>query len=158
MRARTLMAFAALLVMTTIGASGQAKPPNFTGEWTIVAEKSDFGPMPKPDKLVRTITHNDPVLKIVTVQSGAQGEMTSEATYTTDGKPAKNTLQGNPVTTTAKWEGSTLVMSSTMTMQEVDIPIADRIDVSPDGNTMTLVRNIEAPQGTITVTLVLAKK
>lgn len=157
MRARTVMVFAALLVMTVMTASAQTKP-NFTGEWTLVADKSDFGPRPKPTKLVRTVTHNDPVFKSVTVQSGEQGETTSEATYSTDGQPAKNTMMGNPVTTTAKWEGSTLVMSSTMSMQGLEIPIADRIELSADGKTMTQVRTIEAPDGAVTITLVLAKK
>src|ERR1051325_8061092 len=60
--------------------------PNFSGQWTMDASKSDFGPMPAPEKIVRVIDHKEPNLNIKTTQVGQQGEVKSEYSYTTDGK------------------------------------------------------------------------
>src|SRR5215471_9927066 len=80
----------------------QAKP-DFSGEWTVVADKSDFGPMPPPSSMTRTIVHKDPSIKMTLTQSGgAMGDSTTNLTFTTDGKPQTNTISGSPMTTTAK--------------------------------------------------------
>jgi hypothetical protein len=92
---RPWLAFSlALLIGVTLAA--QAKP-NFSGEWTMDPAKSDFGPLPVPTKMIRTITHVDPALKIVTVQTGgSMGDTTVEVTFSTDGKLQKNTVNGAP--------------------------------------------------------------
>jgi hypothetical protein len=166
MHARIGAALAALLLMAAASLSAQAKP-NLTGEWTLVPEKSDFGPMPKPTKMVRTATHTEPALKFVTVQSSEQGETTAETNYTTDGKPTKNTVQGNTMTSTAKWDGATLVITSTLSIpgkdadgsvKVIDVPMSDRIELSADGKTMNQVRTLDTPEGQFTLKLVFAKK
>jgi hypothetical protein len=156
-RSLTLLVLSATLAFG-VGLAAQGKP-NFTGEWTLVADKSDFGPMPPPTSMTRTITHNDPALRIKTVQSGPQGETTAETTFSTDGKPTSNNVMGNPMTSTAKWDGSTLVINSKMTADGGEIALADRVALSDGGKTLTVTRTLSAPDGqTVTLKVVMTKK
>jgi hypothetical protein len=157
MKMKLTVAFVALVALT-VGLIAQAKP-NFSGEWVMVPEKSDFGPVPAPTSMTRTITHQDPILKVVTVQAGgATGDRKIETTFSTDGKPQKNTIIDSPMTTTGKWEDKTIVLTSTMSMQGVDIGIEDRMSLSDDGKTLTVTRKIAAPDGEMTAKIVMVKK
>jgi len=157
MRTKLAIAFVAVAALSA-GLIAQAKP-NFSGVWVMVPEKSDFGPVPAPASMTRTITHQDPVLKVVSVQSGgAMGDVKIETTFSTDGKPQKNTVIDSPMTTTGKWEDKTLVLTSTMSMQGVDVGIEDRWALSDDGKTLTVTRKIAAPDGEMTAKIVMVKK
>ena len=157
MRTKLAVAFVAVAALSA-GLIAQAKP-NFSGVWVMVPEKSDFGPVPAPASMTRTVTHQDPVLKVVSVQSGgAMGDVKIETTFSTDGKPQKNTVIDSPMTTTGKWEDKTLVLTSTMSMQGVDVGIEDRWALSDDGKTLTVTRKIAAPDGEMTAKIVMVKK
>ena len=157
MKMKLPVAFVAVVALSA-GLFAQAKP-NFSGEWVMVPEKSDFGPVPAPTAMTRTITHQDPILKIVTVQTGgATGDRKIETTFSTDGKPQKNTIIDSPMTTTGKWEDKTIVLTSTMSMQGVDVGIEDRMSLSDDGKTLTLTRKIAAPDGEMMAKVVMVKK
>ncbi len=41
-----------------------ADKPNFSGSWTLNADKSDFGPMPKPQRIDYVMVHKDPELNV----------------------------------------------------------------------------------------------
>ena len=166
MRIREFVVTAGLVVLVgLIGAlaltspvSAQAKP-NFSGTWTMVPDKSSFGMMPTPSAMTRTITHTEPTLKVVTVQTiPGQPDTNIQTVYTTDGKPAQNTVSGNPMTTVGKWEGSTLVLNSTMSYQGANVTIEDRYSLSDAGKTLTVARKIATPDGSTDVTVVLTKK
>src|SRR5262245_27183348 len=157
MKMKLPVAFVAVVALSA-GLFSQAKP-KFSGEWVMVPEKSDFGPVPAPASMTRTITHQDPILKIVTVQTGgATGDRKIETTFSTDGKPQKNTIIDSAMTTTGKWEDKTIVLTSTMSMQRVDVGIEDRMSLSDDGKTLTLTRKIAAPDGEMTAKVVMVKK
>ncbi|MBI3209312.1 MAG: hypothetical protein HYZ37_10495, partial [Candidatus Solibacter usitatus] len=51
--------FAVILLAASLFASALGAKPNFSGEWKLVLSKSDFGPLPAPDRGVRTIQHDD---------------------------------------------------------------------------------------------------
>lgn len=166
MRIRGIVVQAGLVVLiglvgalsSTVGALAQAKP-NFSGTWTMVPDKSSFGQMPTPSAMTRTITHTEPTLKIVTFQTiPGQPDTNIQTVYTTDGKPAQNTVSGNPMTTIGKWEGSTLVLNSTMSYQGTDITIEDRYSLSDAGKTLTVTRKIATPGGATDITVVMTKK
>jgi hypothetical protein len=136
----------------------QAKP-DFSGEWTMVPEKSDFGPLPAPSKQTRTITHKEPVLKIVIVQTaGTTGDTTIQTTFSTDGKPQHNTVNGSDMTTVGAWEGTTLVFKSALSMQGTDVAVEDRYALSDGGKTLTVTRAFTTADGTGTAKIVMAKK
>jgi hypothetical protein len=148
-------AFALLLGLTL---TAQAKP-NFSGVYTMVPEKSDFGPMLVPKSMTRTITHAEPAFKVVTVQTGgSMGDTTVEVNYSTDGKPQQNTVNGAPMTTVGKWDGTAIVLNSTLMQQGTEAKIEDRYSLSDAGKTLTVVRKFETADGGFTATIVLAKK
>src|ERR1700739_227452 len=84
---------------------------NFSGEWKMDPARSSFAPLPAPDTLVRKISHQGSHLKIITTQWGQQREITTELSYTTDGKRCKNIIRGQEVTGTAKCEDGKLVLA-----------------------------------------------
>jgi len=95
----------ALFAMTFLAAQARAAT-NFSGEWKLNLAKSDYGPIQQfaPEFMVRTIKHAEPALHISTHQKGAQGEVTTELNYTTDGKPAENkSSKGSAKWTAINW-------------------------------------------------------
>lgn len=147
---------AAAIVSFGIPAAG-AKP-NFTGNWKIDAGKTDFGPMPAPEKMERKIAHEDPSLKWSQTQSSPQGEVTSEMAYTTDGKPATNRTPRGETTGAAKWDGDVLAINSKREVQGMEITQAERWTLSKDGKVLTIVNKITTPQGEFDVKLVMDKQ
>jgi hypothetical protein len=139
-----------VLAMTFFAA--QAQTTNLTGVWKLNVSKSDYGMVPAPEAMTRTINHNDPSLQMSTYQKGAQGEVTTELKYTTDGKPAEN--KGSKGT--AKWEGGKLVIDSVR--EGAEIKFHEVYTVSPDGKMMTINNHIVAPQGEFDITLVFDKQ
>src|SRR5262245_30565518 len=108
--------------------------PDFSGEWSMNPAKSDFGAVPPPDVLTRSITHKEPALTIVEVQRGLNGNQHGTRKYVTDGTPTTFESQGATVKTSAKWEDATLRVQS-----EVDVialSFDDRMTLSADGKTL----------------------
>jgi hypothetical protein len=151
------MALLVSAVALTASLAAQAHP-KFAGEWVMVADKSDFGPLPKPTSQTRTITEAGSAVKMVIAQNGANGETTTTFNFTTDGKPQKNMFQGSEMTTTGKWDGAALVFNSSMDMQGTAVTIVDRYTLSADGKTLTFKRNFTTSQGSAAATVVMARK
>ena len=135
----------------------QAKP-NFSGDWKLNSAKSDFGPMPGPEKMDRKITHEDPSLKFSTTQTGPQGEVTTDMAYTTDGKPSTNKTPRGEVTGAAKWEGDALTISSKREIQGMEITQNERWTLDEDGKTLTINNKINTPQGEFEIKIVMDKQ
>jgi hypothetical protein len=146
-----------LCALFVFSAAVLAAKPNFTGEWKMNASKSDFGQLPAPEKMVRTIQHDEPNLHIKTNQVGSQGEITTELKYTTDGKEATNTTRGGQVKGTAKWDGDVLVIESTRTIQSVEINQVDRWSIAPDGKSMMVESHLKTPQGELQLKIAFDK-
>jgi hypothetical protein len=154
---RTIWLLTSLLVVTAWGAAQAA--PNLTGEWKLNKAKSNYGPVPAPDSMTRTVIHSDPLLHISTHQKGAQGEATTELTYSTNGKPAVNQLQGGTATGTAKWQGDTLVIESSREMQGIKVQSKEVWALSADGKVLTIGNHVSIPQqGEYDVKLVFDKQ
>jgi hypothetical protein len=157
MNRRSLLAGLALVSLSTTLAMAADKP-DFSGSWKMNASKSDFGPMPAPDKLERTIKHTDPKMSVTSVSAGPQGEMTTEATYTTDGKDSINTVRGMEVKSVAAWDGSNLIIKSKREVQGMEISLVETWTLSADGKVLTIVNNASTPQGDFTLTTVMDKQ
>lgn len=132
--------------------------PNFTGEWKMNAAKSEWGPVPAPDKYIRTIKHDDPNMEIKTVQAGAQGEISTETKYTTDGKEFTTKTRVGEVKGTAKWDGDVLVVDSKRSIQGTEVTQTDRWSLEDSGKAMKLASKIQTPQGEFEVTIYLEKQ
>jgi len=137
--------------------AGQSKAAaNFSGEWKLNLSKSDYGPISQfaPEFMIRTIKHDDPALQISTHQKGAQGEVTTDLKYTTDGKPAEN--KGSKGT--AKWDGDKLVVDSVRDMQGTELKSHDVWALSTDGKALTVNSHLTAPQGEFDIVFVFDKQ
>ena len=88
----TIIALAVLVVLGTDRTHAQSVP-NLSGEWKVNIALSDYGTIPAPRMLTRTIAHDDPSLHISTHHNGAQGETTPELIYTTDGRGCVNKIR-----------------------------------------------------------------
>ena len=132
--------------------------PNFSGSWKLNVAKSDFGPLPGPEKMDRTITHGDPDMSIHTVQSGPQGDATTDTKYKTDGSDVTNKMRGQDIKTVAKWDGAKLTVKYKFEAQGAEISIVDVWSLAAGGQQMTVVSSITAPQGEFARTMLFDKQ
>jgi len=135
-----------------------AEKPNFSGTWKLDAEKSDYGRLQPPQKYERSITHNDPSLKIKTTQTGPQGPISTEMSYTTDGKESVNNIRGADVKITAHWDKETLLVESSRSVQGAELKQNEKWTLSPDGKVLTIVNHFNSSQGPMVLTIVLDKQ
>jgi len=147
-----------LLAVLALGAVQAQAKPNFSGAWKMNAAKSDFGPMPAPDSRIDKISHEDPSLKDNVTQSGQQGEMTSDLSYSTDGKETTNTIRGNEFKSTAKWDGDELVINNKGSFNGQDVTLTDRWSLAADGKTITIMRHAISPMGEMDQKILLEKQ
>jgi hypothetical protein len=149
-----LLAVASLSATLALGAG----KPDFSGSWKMNAEKSDFGPMPAPDKLEQTITHADPNLTVNSTTAGPQGETKSELKYTVDGKDSVNTIRGAEFKSVAAWDGDTIVIKSKREVQGMEISLIETWSLSTDGKVLTVLRKASTPQGDFELKTVMDKQ
>ncbi|HLX43154.1 MAG TPA: hypothetical protein VKR43_06955 [Bryobacteraceae bacterium] len=136
-----------------------ADKPNFSGDWTLDASKSEFGPMPAPASMTRKIDHSDPGLTVTQATTGGpQGDQTVTMKYSTDGKETVNQLMGNDVKATASWDGSALVIAQKADFGGNEIKLTYKWTLSADGKTLTDAEHIALPQGEFDLTFVMIKK
>jgi hypothetical protein len=145
------------LVAVALWALPALAKPNFTGSWKLVADKSDFGPMPIPEKYEQVVAHTDPEVKIKVTQVSQQGENTAELNYNTEGKEVANQFRGTPMKSVAKWDGEAMMVDSKIDFQGNEITLNDKWELSGDGKTLVINRKINSPQGELELKLVLAK-
>jgi hypothetical protein len=141
------------LLFAVLLALPAAAAPNLSGSWILNVAKSQYGQFPAPEIMTRQIQHNDPALSMSTYQKGAQGEVTSELSYTTDGKPLVNGANQGA----AHWEGDKLVVESSRDYQGAKLTQREEWTLSPDGKTLTIANHIKLPNGEFDVKQVFEK-
>src|SRR5476649_313863 len=104
---RVLIAALAMLTIVA-GAIAANKPaaadkPNFSGEWTMNAAKSNFGQLPAPVKFVRKIQHSEPSLTVIEEQTAGGRDSTTTRKITTDGKSVTLELNGAAAICSSVW-------------------------------------------------------
>jgi len=158
MRPYTIRTLAVALLAAAFGLLQAQAKPNFSGTWKLNTAKSDFGAMPAPDSRTDKITHDDPALTDSLTQSGQMGEVNAELKYSTDGKETTNTVRGNEVKSTAKWEGDELAIAGKAQFNGADVTLTDRWSLSADGKTLTILRHVNSPMGETDQKIVLEKQ
>ena len=140
MRRVTSLVFALALALP-IAAWAQSKP-DFSGTWTMNAEKSDPAPQGRgggrgpagPVTIKQTATE----LSITT--EGRQGPLT--LTYKLDGSESSNEMPGRggsmTVKSKAKWDGSKIVIETTRDMGGNRVTTTETRSLSADGKEMTV--------------------
>lgn len=127
--------------------------PNFSGSWVLNTAKSEYGQFPAPEVMTRKIQHNDPALSMSTYQKGAQGELTTDLTYTTDGKPAVN----GPNQGTAHWQSDKLIIETSRDYQGTKLTQREEWSLSVDGKTLNIATHVKLPNGEFDVKQVFEK-
>jgi hypothetical protein len=143
-----------LAMAAAAGLMAAADKPNFSGEYTMDAAKSDFGPAPPPSTMTRKVTHSDPAMTVVE----ARDDQSTTVKYSTDGKETTNELMGAPTKSTAKWDGNALLVVTKADFQGTEITINSKWTLSPDGKVLTDTWHLVTPQGEFDMTYVLNKK
>jgi hypothetical protein len=127
---RTIAALAALTFPV-------AATPNFSGHWKLNAEKSKLD---EPYQEERTIDHKDPQLTVSSKASVDGEEEESTVKYRTDGQRTRNMIDGDPLFTTAHWDGDVLVFDSEIISDTDTTELHDRWTLSSDGKHLTVSR------------------
>ena len=146
----------ALLTVVLTAAVQPAAKPNFSGQWKMNAAKSDFGALPAPTVLTRTITHAEPELTIEEEQESPIGNQKATRKYKTDGSPSSFESNGATVDSSAAWTDDVLVVNSKVDV--VGLTFNDRMSLSSDGKTLTSQVHVTSPMGDIDFTVVFDKQ
>jgi len=144
-----------LSIAITAGGQAPAKP-NFSGEWKFNAAKSDFGVLPPPSSIRRTITHAEPNLTMVEDQRSDMGDASTTRKYVTDGTAITFTSQGFEVNSSATWDGAALVIVSKVESQ--GLSFKDNMTLSPDGKMLISSVHISSPQGDLDIMIAFDKQ
>jgi hypothetical protein len=144
-----------LALALLVGAQPGDKP-NFSGEWKLNLEKSNFGALPPPTSMTRKIAHTEPSLTIDEVQVSPLGEQTTTRSYKTDGSAMTFVVQGTNVNGSAKWVKNVLEVSSNV--ETIGMSFTDRMSLSPDGKTLTSAVQVTTAQGNMDMTVVFEKQ
>jgi hypothetical protein len=146
---------AILVAALTITGQSAAKP-DFSGEWKMNAARSNFGAVPAPEFITRSITHAEPALTIVEEQRPAMGDEKVTRQYVTDGSPTTFQSGGATVKTSAVWKDKILLVNSSV--DEIGLTFVDHMSLSDDGKTLTSTVRISSPQGDVDLTVVFERQ
>jgi hypothetical protein len=147
------------LFLAAAAFTARAEKPNFSGEWSLNADKSNLGPMPPPTSMTRKVDHSDPSLSMTQATTGGpQGDQTVTMKFTTDGKEGTTEMMGNAAKTKATWEGDTLVINISFEVGGSEIKLTEKWSLDKDGKTLTDNSHIALPQGEFDITYVMDKK
>jgi hypothetical protein len=153
--------FHVMIAMLAVGiGSALAAQLNYSGEWKLNADKSDFGMAPRISNRTDRIVHKDPSLQITRSQTTAAGSGTSEYTCTTDGRDCTISVTGAAIKISGafKWADDALTFDGKGTYNGGDLIIHEKWSLSPDGKIITIQRHLTVPQGEADQTLVLEKQ
>ena len=144
-RVATLALAAAIAI--PFSARAQSKP-DFSGTWTMDAAKSDPAPQGRGGGGgggTQTVKQTASELSVQT--EGRQGPQTM--VYKLDGSPSTNKVMGRggeqEVKSTAKWDGSSLVIETTRDFNGMSITTKEVRKM--DGASMVVETSVNTPQG-----------
>lgn len=151
---RGLLAVSLFLLL----ASAAMAKPNFTGSWKMNPAKSNFGQVPQPEKMERTVDHKDPALLLKSLQVRQDKEVKTEANLSTDGKEFTVKTQFGDMKGTAKWDGDALVVESKLQIQGNEITQSDRWVLAAGGKELKVDSVLNTPQGEVKLTIIYDKQ
>jgi hypothetical protein len=125
-----------------------AERPDFTGQWRLNVTKSDFADKSVPVAARMKVVHKDPSLVVARIIDSGNGEISSQTTYSTDGKETINKLPaGGEVKNRTTWEGGSLTIESPAEVNGQKFVIRWKWTLSSDGKTLTTVRTFAGGEG-----------
>jgi hypothetical protein len=137
------------ILLLSLAAAAQDRP-NFTGNWHLDIEKSDFSHFPVPDTQTNVIEHKDPNIKLAqTIRSASVpgGEASTERHYTTDGKESVNRLGLRDAKSISKWVGNRLIIVTKLETPDGTGEIEESWELTDGGKQMVVSRDFKEPDG-----------
>ena len=150
MRTRSVVASLLCLALAGSRAGAQATPPDFSGTWVLDASKTvSDGQLGVPTSATYTIrVHGDSIISDRVAEAPEIGTIKSHIVWGTDGKAWKNTVPVNgsdtEISSVLSWQEGTLVIKTTLIVQEMAVDQLDQWTLSSDGKTLTMRRSISA--------------
>ncbi len=135
---------AVFLLLSAVSANAQKKP-DFSGNWELNVEKSNFGKATKPTRMsLKQENRGDYLHATQTTSTADGGQTTTEGDWFLDGKqhPLEQFGPGASVT---HWEGNTLV--NERRSNDGNYRESTRISMSADGMTATEKLYVKNPNG-----------
>ena len=157
---RALMLALIAAVILPFPAGAQSKP-DFSGTWTMDTAKSDPAPQGRGGGGGGgTVTIKQTATELSITSEGRQGPQT--LTYKLDGSPSTNTVMGrggqSEVKSTAKWDGSALVIESTRDFGGNTVTTKETRRLDSSGREMTVeIATTGGQQGAMTRKVVYTK-
>ena len=106
-----------------------AARPDFSGEWRLAVEKSDFAQQAPPRSRVIEIDHRDPTLILRNAEDDGRGPIEGTLFHSTDGIERTNHVAGNPMKAVTKWADDQLEMVTTGNFGPNEIRLVDRYEL-----------------------------
>jgi hypothetical protein len=147
----------ALLILAAASLTFAADKPDFSGNWKMDPNRSDFGASPPPESFTRKIEQADPSLILTDEQSSTLGHEKVVRTYTTDAKPTTYEWMGSEVKSAAHWEGNEIVIVGKVDASGTEVVVTSRLTLSADGKTLTETDQLTAggnPVGALKLVLI----
>jgi hypothetical protein len=138
-----------LLALFALSAFAADPKPDFSGSWSLVVAKSDFGSSPAPLAMRTRIEHKEPEILVRSTITNAQGAYDSEYRYMTDGRENTNTVRGSEIKSRVTWEGAVLHVAAHAVNGGSQVDFDDEWILSKDKKILTMARTISAPQGRV---------
>lgn len=136
---------------------GAAVKPDFSGNWKLDPQKSDFGPLPVPLKYERVIEQSGLAIHVITHQATGAGEQSIETRFRTDGEFVENHYQTGIARVSGRWNAGTLEVETRRELQDKTLTSIEVWSLAPDNRTLTIKSHIDTPKGPLDLTLVLRK-
>ena len=129
-------------------ARAQGKP-DFSRTWTLDTAKSDPAPQGRGGGGAASVTIKQTGAELAVTSEGRQGPQTM--TYKLDGSESTNQVMGRggaqTVKSTAKWDGSSLVIETTRDFQGTAITTKEVRRLDNGGKEMVVESTTQTPQG-----------
>ncbi|HTE43856.1 MAG TPA: hypothetical protein VK636_01320 [Gemmatimonadaceae bacterium] len=141
MRRLATIAFALTALASPLVAQSH---PDFSGKW-VMDPKTAEGQM-APSAMTMSATQDAKTLKIESAATMMGAEQKSDATVNLDGSPSKHTVNtpNGPLelTSVSKWDGATLVVTTTADVGGQALESIERYTLEADGKTLRVARHV----------------
>lgn len=142
MTRRIRLAFSVSLMIAATALA--ADHSNFSGTWKENMEK---GSKSNLTSYVNKIEATGETIKVTTTTTGPRGDRTSDRSYVIGKEVQSKAADGDDVVSTAKWEGSSLVLLTTIKEPDGAVENRETWTLSDDGKTLTKKRHSHGPKG-----------
>ena len=136
-------------------AAGQVRP-DFSGAWVLdTAHSIRDGSLPA---LTLTVARSGDTLSVLSEGVTAGTSFSTRTRYSVDGKPVANTLSGVTLSSTVRWDGATMIVTSSGDANGNQIVIEDRWSLDATGQTLTRRSSLSVNGQGRSETLVFTKR